>query len=102
MPREQIVFPRVPLDSDDPRIPVSERAQQAPVPHVCWHGAPESGGWVQLMFGVDREFLELLLADLPKDQHYIELHSEVLDRGATNRLIKHTRRARNAAYGVDE
>jgi hypothetical protein len=99
MPREQIIFPRLSHDAPEG----SRSVPRFPIPHVCWHGAPDSGGWVQLMFEVDRPFLERLLADHgDKDQDVIEIHSEVLDRNATNRLIKHTRRARNAAYGADE
>ena len=110
MPREQIVYPRVyehKLIADNggpvPDVQI-ERHIPAPIPHVTWHGAPDSGGWgwMQLMFDCDREYLVNLLADTPKDQPFVEIHSEVLDRAAANRLIKHGRRARNAAYGVDE
>lgn len=132
MPREQIVFPRVEIQGDQPgsRATLIDAAEEAglsvgqaktladmyfgkaptpsraappfPVPHVTWNGTSETGGWVQIMFECDREFLEQLMADLPKDQHIVEIHSEVLNRDAANRLIRAGRRARDHAYGKDE
>jgi hypothetical protein len=104
MPREQIIFPRsLAVPDDDPRaVPDTRPAPPFPIPHITWHGDAAGGGWVQIMFDCDRRFLEDLLQDIPKDSDVVEIHSEVLDRAATNRLIKAGRRARDQAYGRDE
>jgi hypothetical protein len=94
--------PDVPEPADTPEF--RHVAPPFPIPHVTWHGGtPDFGpGWVQITLDCDRGHLEQILKDLPADQSYVEIHSEVLARDDVNRLIKHARRARNAAYGADE
>lgn len=105
MPREQIVFPRVHdilvSQSGKPDKVIEHRS--APIPHVTWHqDARYGGGWIQVMFECDRGWLADLLKDIPEDQPVVEIHSEILDRAAANRLIRAGRRARDNAYGKDE
>ena len=107
MPREQIIFPRVvetPSEVTDSKTALPNRAAAPfPIPHVTWNSQGEQGaGWIQLMFDVDRQFLEDLMKDLPADQNYVEIYSEVLSRDDANRLIRAGRRARDNTYGRDE
>jgi hypothetical protein len=68
--------------------------------HVCWSPLHDAG-YVQIGFEADRGFVaEALREGIDADR--ITLFTTELSRDELNRLIRMTRRSRDAAYGRDE
>lgn len=108
MPKEQINFPNPAHEVED--LGTGERTSAPMEPRLRVHWSSAEQAYVALSIDIDWETLQEYVDKRREnpdaywgehDDRY-ELYTDLLDRADLQRLIKHTRRARDAVYGADE
>lgn len=74
---------------------------------IVWRREHQPGagdGFVQITVECEAEWARRRLAQTsePNDGRWMQIPLEVMDRRQINQLIRHLKRARDAAYGADE
>lgn len=106
MPKEYINYPQ-PVRVENADGTVGEQLPRGPQVGLHWDG---NHGTVQLSIDIDWDLLQRIVdgrRNNPtryhgEDEDRAVFYTEALDRNDLQRLIKQTRRARDAAFGSDE